>query len=435
MQPEAAQETMTMTRKLFVGAVLVLAGGPLFAQPAATAPAADANAAAQPAAASAATQPAPTKAEPVLSWARGTFLGNTIWQWLGLLGVLLVSFVVGKVVSYVLEHQAEKIGKVPQLLLVSTLLRSLAGPVKMLALAGGLYVASVFMTLATKGMQELWLRLCTTLAVLAAGWFIYRLVDVVEHFLSRWTAKTDTQLDDQLVPLLRKTLRVFVVILAVLFIAQNIFEWDIAALITGLGIGGLAFALAAKDTLANLFGSVTIFADRPFQLGDRVKIHGHDGAVEEVGFRSTRIRTLTGHLVTIPNSIVANETIENIAKRPYIKRVLEVTVTYDTPAEKLERGIEILHEMLEARKEHFPEANPPRVFFTDFAATSLNINVTYWFAPPDWSAYLQFTHDFNMELLRRFNAEGIEFAFPTQTLYVKQDSPLAADVNVTAPGR
>ena len=156
-------------------------------------------------------------------------------------------------------------------------------------------------------------------------------------------------------------------------------------------------------------------------MGDRIKIAGHDGAVEEVGFRSTRIRTLMGHQVTIPNSMVANEPVENIGRRPYLKRVLNVTVTYDTPPEKLQRGMDIIREMLDARMEHFAEESPPRVYFSDFNDSSLNIVVYYWFTPPDWWEYLEFNHDFNMELLRRFYEEGIEFAFPTQTLYVKKD--------------
>ena len=374
---------------------------------------------------------APT--EEIVSWSQGTVLGNSIWQWAGLLGVLLISFVAGKVVAYALTKQAEKFEKAESLQVLGMLIRCLSGPGKLIVFAGGLYMASTFMSFnAQLDLASFWIRVCKTIAVLAAGWFIYRLVDIIEYFLRRWTRKTDTQLDDQLVPLVRKTLRVFVVIVAVLFIAQNVFKWDIGALVAGLGIGGLAFALAAKDTLANLFGSVTIFADRPFQLGDRVKVGGQDGTVEEVGFRSTRIRTLMGHLVTIPNAIIANETIENVAKRPYLKRSMTVTVTYDTPPAKVQRGIDILKEMLDARSDRLLPGKPPRVHFADFSAISLDIAVTYWHAPVDWEAFLDFNHDFNMELLQRFNDESIDFAFPTQTLYVKQDSPFTAVVK-TAP--
>ena len=369
------------------------------------------------------------------SWLTGTFLNNTLWQWLALFGLLLAGFVAGRIIAFFLQRQAERLDRTDRLAVLGMLLRCLAGPVKMLLLAGALYLAGTFMTFdAQTDLAALWQKVCKTLAVLAAGWFIYRLVDLIEVFLMRWTSKTETQLDDQLVPLIRKTLRVFVVIVAVLFIAQNVFHWDIGALVAGLGIGGLAFALAAKDALANLFGSVTIFADRPFQLGERVRVGGQDGAIEEVGFRSTRIRTLDGHLVTIPNAIIANQTIENVARRPFIKRSLTVTVTYDTPPEKLRHGVEILREMLDARADHFPADKPGRVHFADFGAVSLDIGVTYWFAPPEWAAYLDFTHEFNFELLDRFNAEGIEFAFPTQTLYLKQDSPLAAEVALAQAG-
>jgi MscS family membrane protein len=351
----------------------------------------------------------------------GKFLGNALWQWLALLGLLLIGFIIGRIIAFALRRQADRFVRSGRLQVLGLLLRCMAGPEKLLVLAGAFYAASAFMTFdPDSGLEGFWLSICHTVAVLSAGWLIYRLVDIVEFFLLRWTSRTETQLDDQLVPMIRKTLRVFVVIVAALFIAQNVFQWNIGALVAGLGIGGLAFALAAKDTLANFFGSITIFADRPFQLGDRVRIRGHDGEVEEVGFRSTRVRTLTGHLVTVPNSIVANETIENVSARPYLKRSLSVTVTYDTPPARLRRAVEILREMLDARGENMLPGKTPRVHFANFNPDSLGIDVTYWYVPVDWEAFLAFNHGLNMEILERFNAEGIEFAFPTRTLHVKQ---------------
>jgi len=380
-----------------------------------------------------------------LAWLTSTtFMHNELWRWLVLLGLLLSAMVLGRTVSFALQGQASRIDRSGKAKLAAVFLKSLAGPVGMALLGAALYVAGMFLRISRtvgEGDQQItnivplirndfWVGLCKTIIVLAVAWFVFKLVDIVEIFLKRWTATTETLLDDQLVPILRKTLRVFVVIVAFLFVAQNIFDWNIGALVAGLGIGGLAFALAAKDMLANLFGSVTIFSDRPFQLGDRVVIQGHDGMIEEVGFRSTRLRLLTGHQVVIPNAVVANEAIENITRRPYIKRVLDVTVTYDTSPEMIQRGVAILNEMLEARKGAFAPDQPPRVYFSDFNAASLNIQVYYWFTPPDWWEYLAFNHEFNMELLRRFNEEGIEFAFPTQTLYLKQDLPMRASIQL-----
>lgn len=379
-----------------------------------------------------ATQAAGAAGTAGTAWYRAEFINNAVWQWAVLLGVLLVTFIVGKTISFFLIRQGQRLTRGGRFVAMGMIISSIAKPAALLIFAAGLYSARTFMRLDNvvfvdaagnpKTFMWLWTAACNTIAVIAVGWCVYRLVDVLEMFLLRLTSRTHTQLDDQLVPIVRKTLRVFVIIVAGLFIAQNIFNWNIGALLAGLGIGGLAFALAAKDTLANFFGSVTIFTDRPFQMGERVKIGGHDGIIEEVGFRSTRIRTLAGHLVTIPNSIVANSPVENIGRRPYIKRVLDVTITYDTPLEKVLRAVEIIREMLDARKDHFPTDMPGRVYFNEFNPASLNIVVYYWFDPPEWWEYLAFTHEFNMELLRRFNEENIEFAFPTQTLYVKGDS-------------
>jgi MscS family membrane protein len=365
------------------------------------------------------------------------FLNNALWQWLALLGVILAAMIACKVVSLVLLHWSRRLESRPDSFIVTNMfVKSFLGPTLLFALAVGLYVTSFFITFAPPadgkawGAEQHWTRVCAALAVIAAAWVLFRLVSVVEHLLRRMTRRTEASLDNQLVPLVRKTLRAFVVIVAAVFIAQTVYEWDIGAVLAGLGIGGLAFALAAKDMLANFFGSATIFADRPFQMGDRILFKGYDGIVEEVGFRTTRLRLLDGNLVTLPNALVANEPIENVSRRPSIRRVLNVTVTYDTPPEKLQRGVEILREMLDARKANFPAATPPRVFFSDFNADSLNIVVYYWFTPADLWKYLEFNHDFNMELLRRYNGEGIQFAFPTQTLYMKQDSPLKADVRL-----
>ncbi|MHC4562143.1 MAG: mechanosensitive ion channel family protein [Planctomycetota bacterium] len=358
-------------------------------------------------------------------------LDNRLWQWLALLGVLLGSMIAGRIISYGLLGRANRLRERPGWETLEILLRAIEKPAILLLVGIGLHLSRIFMTLDAE-MKGHWTKATTVLVTVAFGWLVYRLVDAVEHYLRRWTSKTETPLDDQLVPLIRKSLRVLIVIMVGLFIVQNVCKQDIGALLAGLGLGGLAFALAAKDTLANLFGSLTILADRPFHLDDRIRVNGHDGVVEEVGFRSTRLRTLDGNLVIVPNASMTSHMVENVGRRPFIKRVLNVTVTYDTPPEKLQRGVDILKDMLAARMNAFPEENPPRVSFSDFNAESLNIVVYYYFTPPDWWEYLEFNHAFNSELLQRFNDEGIEFAFPTRTLYVKQDSPIEANVRIEA---
>jgi len=248
------------------------------------------------------------------------------------------------------------------------------------------------------------------------------LVDLVEHYLYKWTSKTQTKLDDMLVPVVRKALRVTIAIVAVIHIVDNVLHQDVKSILLGAGLGGVAIALAAKDTLANFFGSITIFADRPFQVDELVEIEGNRGFVEEVGFRSTKIRTLEGHFVSVPNSIITNSVVINIGKRPYIRRTSNITITYDSGHKKAERAVEIIKEILEKVPEVNTDAQtPPRIYFSDFNDSSLNIYMSYWVNPPDYWLFHEVNQRVNLELMKRFEAEGIEFAFPTQTLYVKKE--------------
>ncbi|MCU0857024.1 MAG: mechanosensitive ion channel family protein [Pontiellaceae bacterium] len=269
--------------------------------------------------------------------------------------------------------------------------------------------------------NELYRDVTAVLVTIAVTYVLYQMVELLSHWMSRLTAKTETTLDDMVVPLVRKTLRVVIVIFGLVQIAQQLSDKPITSILTGLGVGGLAVALAAQDTIKNFFGSLVIFADHPFLLGDRIIVEGEDGTVEEVGMRSTRIRTLDGHLVTIPNGELANKLIRNVASRPFIKRVATIGLTYDTPPGKVERAIEIIKEELTRQSEKLHPDNPPRVFFTEFGSVSLNIQVIYWFAPPEYWSFLEFDQMFKLGVLRRFNEEKIEIAFPTQTVFLAGD--------------
>ena len=189
-------------------------------------------------------------------------------------------------------------------------------------------------------------------------------------------------------------------------------------------------ALAAQDTLKNFFGSIMIMLDKPFTVGQRVVVGGHDGTVEEIGFRSTRVRTLTGHLVTVPNEKVATDSVENIGRRPSIRRLTNITITYDTSLDKVQKAVEIIREILENHEGMDPEF-PPRVYFNEFNADSLNILMVYWYFPPDYWAYLELTQRINLEIMRRFEEEGIQFAFPTTTTYLAHDDRRPMQVQVS----
>ncbi len=346
-------------------------------------------------------------------------MGSKLWRILALFVVILITLLLGRIARFFLERFGEKF-EAQERPIAAITLRALGRGVVFLFASVGIVLALPILELKSK-MADVSNTVSALLLTIGVGYFLYWLAEIPGAFLSKIKAETESKLDAMMVPILRKSLRVTIVILVLVQIAQILSDKPITSIIAGLGIGGLAIALAAQDSIKNFFGSIVLFVDKPFEVGDRVVIDGHDGPIEEVGLRSTKIRTLDGHLVTVPNGELANKTIQNIGKRPYIRRVVNVTITYDTPPTKINKALEILKELLD-HHEGMHEDLPPRVFFNDFNADSLNILFIYWYHPPNYWDYMAFTEQLNKEVFRRFNEEGIDFAFPTQTLFLAGDS-------------
>lgn len=255
---------------------------------------------------------------------------------------------------------------------------------------------------------------------IAAALFLYDFIAVPEYYLTRWANKTENKVDDTLVQLFRKAMRIFIIVVIALHLYRSISGQPITTIIAGLGIGGMAIALAATDTLKNFIGFIMILTDKPFLVGERIKFDGHDGLVEQIGLRTTRLRRLDGHQVSIPNSKAVDSVVHNIGRREFIKRSVDITITYDTPIAKIEKGIQIVRDLLKDHEGMHPD-RPARVYFTDMNSDNLNINATFWYHPAEWYDYCEFCEEFFIELMRAFETEGIEFAFPTQTLYLADD--------------
>lgn len=354
--------------------------------------------------------------------------GNAIWRFALVLLVILVTMVLGRIMQYGIESYARRREEKRGVSVVTLFLKCLSKPLYVAIFALGLFMCKLFLYFDDQegirtAIGTSWIRIARSVGAIALAYGLFRLVDVIEYYLNRWAAKTATKLDDMLVPVIRKSLRITIAIIATLFIAETILgAGQIKTVLLSAGVGGIAIALAAKDTIANFFGSVTIFADRPFQIDELIKIGEHLGPVEEVGFRSTKIRTLQGHLVTVPNSMIVNSMVENIGRRPFIRRTSNITITYDSGHTKAKRAVEIIKEVLV----DMPQINtdpekPPRVYFSDFNDWALNIYMSYWVKPPDYWLYHEVNEQVNLEIMKRFEAERIEFAFPSQTLYVKKD--------------
>lgn len=342
------------------------------------------------------------------------------WRLASFFAVVLGSLVVGRVGGLLLARGSDRAGTAGRAAL-SILLRALSRSVILIALALGIGIVTTSRLLGlpepAQGLLDVVARVLNAVAV---GYVLYRLVDMVDVYLHRMAERTTSKVDDVLAPLVGKSIRITVTVLVVLNVATVVSGRNMATILAGLGVGGLAVALAAQDTIRNFIGSLVILGDKPFEIGDRVVVDGHDGPVEAVGFRSTKIRTLDGHLVTVPNAEIVGKTVRNIGKRPHIRRLANITITYDTPPEKVREAVSILLDILKDHEGMHPDF-PPRVFFSDFNDCSLNILVLYWYHPPEYWKYMAFSEGVNHEILCRFNEAGIEFAFPTQTVFVAND--------------
>jgi MscS family membrane protein len=348
--------------------------------------------------------------------------GNTIGNALGLLICLMAAWMLGRIIGTAFDILAKK--SHDEAVVRQSIFKAAAKAAPLIGAVLGFKFGVLFLDLGEPGhgvarFVEILVGIIFTIGIAMA---VSHFVSVPDTWMHRHVSRSKSKMDDMLLPIMRKSLKAVIWLLALINIAQILSDQPISSIIAGLGIGGLAFALAAQDSLKQIFGAFVIFADKPFELGERIIYGEHDGVVEEVGLRSTRLRRLDGNLVTIPNGDLANSAIHNPGRRPSIRRVFNITITYDTPPEKVREGKAIILDILKDHEGMDPKGELiPRCVFMDFNDASLGYLCLYWYFPANWWDYCAFTERVNLEILERFNAAGIEFAFPTQTLYLAGD--------------
>jgi len=261
-------------------------------------------------------------------------------------------------------------------------------------------------------------RIGKAASIILGVWFLWRMIDGFSAYFSARAAQSHSALDDQLVPFIAKTLKIFLVMTGVLVVAQNM-GYSISGLIASLGIGGIAVAMAAKDTISNIFGSVMLLVDRPFTIGDWIKTKEFEGVVEEIGFRSTRIRTFDKTLVNVPNSLLANMVVDNIDARPKRRVKMRIGITYATAPAKMQQAIAGIEKIL---KHHIGvDQDFSLVKFDEFEDSSLSIFLYYFTKTTHWEEYLQVRQEVNLEIMELLESLKLEFAFPSRTLYLHQE--------------
>ena len=356
----------------------------------------------------------PLVAQHVPDWAKAKFLLVANWQWMGLFVSILLGLVL-KVVAQHLLHLAKRFTSKTKVQWDDKIADAIERPVGLLA-ASLFWIASLRILQFSGMMLTVMSLIAQVILSIAMIWMIYKLAEVLTDHLKTLAARSDSALDDHLVPLINRALKIFIVIIGILVMFQNL-GINVMSVLAGLGLGGLAFALAARDMCANLFGSVMIFLDRPFSIGDWVLIGENEGTVEDIGFRSTRVRTFYNSVISIPNATVANADIDNMGAREFRRIKAFFGLTYDTPPEKMEAFLEGVKNIVEAneytRKDYY------HVVFNGYGNSSLDVMLYCFLKVPDWATELVERQNIYLEILRLASEIGVDFAYPTQSLHIE----------------
>ena len=339
------------------------------------------------------------------------FYHNTITDWGISLLIILGAIIAGKMIYWVFGNVIKKLTSKTKTKIDDIIVDMIEEPVVL-----ALTIVGLWYGLHRLDFPEGWYiwmgKVYHILIAVNITWLVARLVDaIIEEYIVPLTEKTESDFDDQIVPVVRKGLISTIWALGII-VALNNAGYDVTALIAGLGIGGLALAMAAKDSVSNIFGGLMIFTDKPFKVGDRIKISGFDGTIVEVGLRTSRMRTLEGRLVTIPNSQFTGNMVENVTAEPSRKVILNLGLTYDMTADKMEKGIELLKEIAANNNEIEKDIS---VGFNAFGDFSLGILFIYYIKKD--SDILDTQTKMNLDILRVFGENGLDMAFPTQTIY------------------
>lgn len=348
---------------------------------------------------------------------RKQFLGLAIWQYAGLGILILIGFLLYKIAKWLLN-----------LIIHRLLARFLGGSdatkhEKALSRSFSYLLVLLYINITLPALQlpvsfsYYFFIILKFLIPVIIAFIAFRSLDIVGVYFKWKAGHTETKLDDQLVPLLRKTLKVLTVIIGGLFVLQNL-NFNITALLTGLSIGGLAFALAAQETIKNVFGSVMIFVDRPFQVGDYIDVKNEvEGIVEEVGFRSTRIRSFDSSLISIPNGRLADMVIDNMQYRYERHFYTTIGITYGTPPDVVKNFAEGLRNII--RDHPYTNKYEYYVRFHQLADYSLNIIVWSYIQTQSYEVELRCREELLLSFMKLAEEMEVDFAFPTSTVHLE----------------
>jgi MscS family membrane protein len=361
-------------------------------------------------------------------------LGNTVKSYLLFAGILVIGLLFKRIFSKLLSKLIFKLfGRFGDAAHPHVFVTLLVRPIELLLLFTVLYLAinqlsfpfheviftrnitvnnvvSEYKVTAIDVIDKIFLFLF----ILSIFWIILRIIDFIAHAFLHKSSLTESKSENQVVPFVKELSKIVTIIIGVFVVMGAVFNLNVATIIAGLGIGGIAVALAAQDTLQNLLGSFTIFADKPFVVGDLVRVDKYEGTIEKVGFRSTLIRTLDKTVVIIPNKKMIDSPLENLTLRNLRRIKFNVGLKFSTPVEIM---LKISKDIEEFVNKHPATSNDTSVTFDSFGDSSLNLQVIYFINIVDYNNYMKIREEINYRIIDIVAKNGAEFASPSQAIY------------------
>ena len=350
------------------------------------------------------------------------FLGNSIKDYIYFFGIILIGLIFKKLISKYLSNILYKVvGKKDNNVGIDKFDELLTKPIGFFIVLCFIYFGASYVSYPSfidENFQSIFSKIFSLFLIYAIYKIFVKVIDYIGLILKQRAAETENKMDDQLIPFAIEIGRILVVIFALFFILGNVFDINITALATGLGIGGIAIAMASKESLENLLGSFTIFFDRPFTVGDVVKVGTVTGLVEKVGFRSTRIKTFDKSVVTVPNKKMIDAELDNLGLRPVRRVKFHIGLTYDTSTEQIKNIVSDIQEMINSHEKTNEEG---KVRFQEFGASSLDIMVLYYVNSPKWEDLIDVKEDVNYKIMDIVKKHNSDFAFPSTSVYLHQN--------------
>ncbi|CAM3407481.1 mechanosensitive ion channel family protein [Pontibacter korlensis] len=361
------------------------------------------------------------------SWLRYEFLDNTVAEYLITAAVLLFGFIFKTLFSRMISGLMYRLGsRLWSEANLPEFRRLLIQPLEILLFLVFLYLAFQVLDYPMEQsdlregdpfLKTFMFRTYQVFVIVALTWVLLRFIDFVGLVFKYRTEKTASKLDDQLVPFFKDFTKVLVVVFSFLVILGSVFGVNVTGLVAGLGVGGLAIAFAAKESLENLLASFTIFLDQPFMAGDLVQVGELIGVVEKIGFRSTRIRTLEKSFVTVPNKLMIDKPLDNLTLRTFRRARFDINLTYDTSSEQ----IRAITRDIQNYVDQHPRTNEDgRIRFLNLGPHSKDVMVQYFVDTMDWNEFIDIKEEINYKIVEIVEKHGAEFAFPTQTIHLQK---------------